>query len=272
MAHEALAANRMATLAFSISGVQPKWTAHLDLEGDWVVDRGGPWIVKPPNPLYPYLPELEWLGMRLLEAVGVPVAESGLLPAAEGGWVFLSKRFDLAPNGTKLAMEDFCQLLGVSEERKYHSSLEKVAHVLLKFSKTPEQDSEYLWKIAVTSWLIGNADLHLKNLSMLERQLSPAYDMVPTQLILPSTEEMALSLCGKRSHVRRKHWVDDLGQRILQISPVDLTRILGDLSKVESKWSEALESAPIPETLKVQAVEWIQSRWTELFKSPGIFK
>ena len=260
----ALSPGRLATLAFSISGVQPKWTGDLDPEGNWVMGRGGSWILKPPNPLYPYLPELELMGMRLLESTGVPIAESGLLRSTEGAWIFLSKRFDLGPQQQHLVMEDFCQLLGLAEEKKYEASLEQVAKALLQYSRTPDQDRIRLWKVAVVAWLIGNADLHLKNLSMLEGSLSPAYDMVPTQLILPGPEETALSLCGKRSRFRRKHWVEEFGEQILGIPRTELEQLLIEIRKAADGWPEIITGIPLPEALQKRAIDLMTPRLQEL--------
>ncbi|MFZ4099740.1 MAG: type II toxin-antitoxin system HipA family toxin, partial [Chlamydiia bacterium] len=188
--------------------------------------------------------------------------------STEGAWIFLSKRFDLGPQQQHLVVEDFCQLLGLAEEKKYEASLEQVATALLQFSRTPDQDRTRLWKVAVVAWLIGNADLHLKNLSMLEGRLSPAYDMVPTQLILPSPEETALSLCSKRARFRRKHWVEEFGERILGIPRAELEEMLLELRKAANSWPEIIAGIPLPEVLQKRAIDAIAPRLQELLTLP----
>jgi len=55
-------------------------------------------------------------------------------------------------------------------------------------------DAIRFFEVALYSFLIGNSDMHLKNFSLLHREggsiaLSPAYDLLPTQLLLPEDEE-----------------------------------------------------------------------------------
>jgi serine/threonine-protein kinase HipA len=66
------------------------------------------------------------------------------------------------------------------------------------------------FEMAVFSFLTGNADMHLKNFSLICRpdeqmQLTPAYDMLSTRLLIPvsaDAEEMALTLNGKKSNFK----------------------------------------------------------------------
>ena len=63
----------------------------------------------------------------------------------------------------------------------------------------------------VFSFLVGNSDMLLKNFSLLETapgsqefMLSPAYDMLPVNIVSTDTEETALALNGKKSNLRKK--------------------------------------------------------------------
>ena len=63
----------------------------------------------------------------------------------------------------------------------------------------------------VFSFLVGNSDMHLKNFSLLETapgsqefMLSPAYDMLPVNIVSTDTEETALALNAKRATCARR--------------------------------------------------------------------
>jgi serine/threonine-protein kinase HipA len=88
---------------------------------------------------------------------------------------------------------------------------------------------------------MGNADLHLKNFSLYcpgedRWQLSPAYDLVSTALVLPDDkDEIALTLNGKKSRLTKGDWLTLA--RKLGIAPKVLEnllrRLLGALPLVE---------------------------------------
>ena len=88
----------------------------------------------------------------------------------------------------RLHQEDFCQALGYPGELKYESqggpSLGAMARLLRDLALGPAALQGFLDAV-VFSALIGNADAHAKNLSLLvdrqgRRRLAPLYDLVPT--------------------------------------------------------------------------------------------
>jgi serine/threonine-protein kinase HipA len=105
-------------------------------------------------------------------------------------------------------MEDMCQLSERLTEDKYKGSHEQVAKLVLKYSSSPLLDVTNFYEQVLFSFLTGNADMHLKNFSLLEKEgqgmsLSPAYDLVPTALVNPSdTEELALTLNAKKRKLK----------------------------------------------------------------------
>ncbi|MBP7338299.1 HipA domain-containing protein [Niveispirillum sp.] len=119
----------------------------------------------------------------------------------------LITRFDRADDGTKLRMEDFAQILarprGNDNRGKYDGSYEEVAEAISRHSARPEIDLDRFFRQLVTSALIGNADAHLKNFSLLERpegmRLSPAYDLLNTLIYGGRYDRhTALALAGVR--------------------------------------------------------------------------
>jgi serine/threonine-protein kinase HipA len=194
----------------SISGVQPKLSAIHDPKNHTltVVDRGGLLILKPPTDRFELLPENENLCMNIASAYGIETPPHGLLPLSDGKLTYIVKRFDRLDDGSKLQQEDFQQLLETDD--KYAGSYERIANFIKKHSDVPGLDLVNLFERALLFYVLGNGDAHLKNFSLLRKedvgyQLSPAYDIVSSRLVLPEErEEMCLSLQGKRNNILKE--------------------------------------------------------------------
>ena len=112
------------------------------------------------------------------------------------------QRFDRGPGGEPIHMEDFAQVFGLFPDDKYgRRSYANIASVL--WAETGRRSHLRVCPRLVFSVLIGNADMHLKNWSLLypDRRtpvLSPAYDFVATLPYIPN-DELALGFGGSRS-------------------------------------------------------------------------
>lgn len=194
-----------------VTGVQPKislsWRKKAEdnrVKKLTIVGLYGDYILKPPSDFYPYLPEIEDCTMHLAQVCGLKVVPHTLFVLADGEKCFLTKRVDRTKN-TKLHMEDMCQLSERQTEDKYKGSHEQVAKLIMKYSANPMLDVTNFYEYVIFSFLTGNADMHLKNFSLLESEqdtymLSPAYDLLNTKLVNPTDmEELALTLNAKKS-------------------------------------------------------------------------
>ena len=199
---------------------------------------GGRYILKPPVEEYPWLPENEAFCMELSARLGYPTAPHGLVRLADSSLAYVSRRFDRPADGSKLPQEDFCQLCQRPSADKYKGSLEAAAKALA-YSSQPGLDAVRFLQLNLLSWLMGNADLHLKNFSLYrpapERwQLTPAYNLVSTALAIPEDkEETALSLNGKKARLSGSDW--QFLARKLEITP----KVFGNLTRrVCSAWPQ----------------------------------
>lgn len=191
----------------SISGVQPKLSLIHDQKKHQliVVERGGSYILKPPTDRFELLPENENLCMNIASLYGIEIPPHGLLPLMDGTFSYVVKRFDRLKNGSKRQQEDFQQLLQTDD--KYKGSYERIANFIKKHSDVPGLDLIRLFERALLFYVIGNGDAHLKNFSLLRKeevgyQLSPAYDIVNSRIVLPGEkEEMCLSIQGKKNGI-----------------------------------------------------------------------
>ena len=85
--------------------------------------------------------------------------------------------------------------------------MEQIGKAILRYSSNPVLDVLKFFEITLFSFITGNADMHLKNFSLIRRQdkmimLAPAYDMLATRLLIPEKgdpAEMALTINGKKS-------------------------------------------------------------------------
>lgn len=200
---ERRAGNKEEVLRFSLAGVQLKFSAvgrggkqlRIPAQG-----RDGQWIVKLPSPRFPKVPENEFAMMTLAREVGIAVPEFGLLPVGSIGNLpaefvedqtnaYFIRRFDRGPDGERIHAEDFNQIYGQYPEKKYeehgYTGMAKDIWALLGEKGLAEFIRRVIFNAA-----IGNADMHLKNWSLLYRdgrtpELAPGYDYVSTIRYLP---------------------------------------------------------------------------------------
>jgi serine/threonine-protein kinase HipA len=193
----------------AIPGVQPKLPLHLERRSArdggrfTLVGLEGNYILKPPVDRFPEMPELEHLTMHMAGRFGIRTADCGLVALEDGRMTLVIRRMDRV-GGKKIPMEDMCQLTDRLTEEKYRGSLESVGKTILRHCANPGLDALRFFEVNLFCFLVGNADMHLKNFSLLGlseggMEFSPAYDLLPTVLLLPEdNEETALTLNGKK--------------------------------------------------------------------------
>ena len=201
---------------FSLAGIQLKFSAVAEAHGGLtipVTGVGGTWIAKLPSTSYAAVPENEYVMLELARAAGVTAPEARLVPLTDlrglpagafagTGRALAVRRFDRGPGGIRIHMEDFAQVFGQYPADKYgRASYEDIARVL--WAETGEPGVTELARRLAVITLLGNADMHLKNWSVLYPNrrapvLSPAYDMVSTIPYIPEPE-LALSLGETKS-------------------------------------------------------------------------
>lgn len=254
----------------SIQGVQPKVSAKLDIkpQGFVLCNVGGNYILKPPSELYPELPENEDLTMRLAEKI-IEVPMHGLIYSIDGSLTYFIKRFDRVAYKNKLAVEDFSQLAGMDRETKYNFSMEKIIPLLDKYCTFPAIEKSKLFTRVIFNFLIGNEDMHLKNFSLLSRdgkiELAPAYDFVNTTLAMgKAKEEIALTLNGKKSNLKRVDFIDYYGLQKLQISQAVINSILDHIVEERSRWEQLIRVSFLSEESKDAYLQMLDKRFALL--------
>ena len=194
-------------MRFSLAGVQLKFSAVQQANGGLTIPatgKGGSWIVKLPSSRFDAVPENEYSMMELARMLGMNVPETQLLPinqianipdgigkfgdAFKNAQAFVIKRFDRAGDQA-VHIEDFAQVFGVYPQDKYKkASMRNIAQVI-GIEGQDEDIAEFTRRL-VFNTLIGNADMHLKNWSVIYKDkrtasIAPAYDFVSTIPYIP---------------------------------------------------------------------------------------
>lgn len=224
-----------------LAGVQPKVSAAM--LSTPAQTRSGPAILKL-NPIqYPLIVENEHFFMRMAAACGLRIATTSLLHDAAGASALLVTRFDRA-GASQIAQEDACQVAGVYPASKYRIKTETAITALADAcgrggGSKPATVLELL-KVVVFSWLIGNGDLHGKNLSIYNPdgvwQPTPAYDLLCTQPYMGWRDPMALNLYGRANRLGRADFVE-AGER-LGLRPRATTRMIDAIVDAAQDWPE----------------------------------
>jgi serine/threonine-protein kinase HipA len=192
--------NRMNNvLRFSLAGVQLKFSAvkNPGKKGGLTIPAegvGGSWIVKLPSERFTGVPENEFSMMTFAARLGMDVPEVQLfdldaiggLPEGIGrlkGQALAVRRFDRTDDGP-VHIEDFAQVFGVWPEEKYKRGSARNIATVIGLEAGDDGAAEFIRRL-VFNTLIGNADMHLKNWSLIypDRRaaaLAPAYDFVST--------------------------------------------------------------------------------------------
>lgn len=234
----------------SIPGTQPKLSARLDLAGQQfeITDSGGRYILKLQSPAAPHLPENEDLTMRLAEAAGLEIPFHGLLFCKDGSMAYCVRRFDRHGRHERVAVEDFAQLAGKTRFEKYDSTMEHITTIIDTYCTFPLLEKLKLFRLVLFNLLVGNDDLHLKNLALIRRdgkiELSPVYDLISTALASGSNErDLALPLAGTRTGVTHDLLVNYFGREVLGIQPKVIGRIVSELSALSSQWETLIDAS-----------------------------
>lgn len=251
----------------SIQGVQPKLSAKLNAKDEIfdVVDRGGEYILKPQNMFYPELPENESLTMKLAGLIEIEVPLSGLVYSSDGKFTYFIKRFDRYGRNKKLSVEDFTQLAGKSRETKYDYSMEKLVTMIDTFSTFPAIEKVKLFRLTIFNFLVGNEDMHLKNFSLITRdgkvELSPAYDLLNTTVVVPKTlEEIALPLAGRKRKLNAKILINYFAGEVLKLNATIISQVLNKIIAEGSNWEKLINLSFLSDTMKEKYFELMIKR------------
>ena len=207
---------------------------------------------------YPRLVQNEEFFLRMAKDCGLKVNEARLVKDRNGQAGLLIRRFDRtrAPRSkvpTKLHQEDACQLLGHWPANKYHLSIQEIAGVFREICTAPVVEVRGLIRLYAFSFLIGNGDLHGKNVSLLWKDgivaLSPGYDLLSTLPYPQMDQHMALKLDGRDDNFKPSYFIQ-FGSRY-GVSEKAIREDLAKMTERAGKWIDRLDEIGLsPEATK----------------------
>lgn len=244
----------------TVTGVQSKLSMDVNKGGKDEPDRltivglWGRYILKPKSEDFPLLPEVEDLTMHLASIAKIKVVPHTLIRFSDGELTYLTRRIDRDNRGTKLLMEDMCQISERLTADKYKSSYENIAKIIRKFSSAPMLDLVNFWEVVMFSWITGNSDMHLKNFSLISKEagnyvLSQAYDLINVHLVFPEdTEELALTLDGRKKKIGRNNFVRAMESTGLESKVIE--NIIHKFMNAAPKWYDFIDISFLSQELK----------------------
>ena len=231
----------------TLTGVQAKLSLDVNPGGKnepsrfTIVGLWGKYILKPQTDRYRCLPEIEDLTMHLAEAAKIAVVPHGLIRFADGELCYITRRIDRLDDGTKVPMEDMCQLSERLTEYKYKGSYEQVAKLIKKYSSFSQLDLVNYWEVVIFSWITGNAD------------------MLCTKIVMPEdTEELALTLNGRKRKILKSDFIKVMTASGL--SEKVINNIAKKFRRSIVKWLDLIDASFLPDGMKKEYKKLILSR------------
>ncbi|MHC4884147.1 MAG: HipA domain-containing protein [Planctomycetota bacterium] len=277
LADIAALARQIVRSSVSMTGVQKKLSAHIQKATDGskrmtLVGLWGDYILKPPSNEYPYLPEIEDCTMKVAACLGIKTVPHGLIRLRSGELAYITKRIDRSKGAILSHMEDGCQLTGAMTEYKYRGSVEKLGKAIGKAVTHTVLDLTSYFELILVSFLTGNADMHLKNFSVMYRDsryvcLAPAYDLVATRLVIPEKtdpEEMALTLNGKKRKLNSQDF--RACGKTLGLSDKQVENGINRVTRNTDEAQEIIASSFLPNVLKDDFSEILMTRTDRLLR------
>ena len=236
-------------------------------------------IIKPEPDRFPGLVANEVLCMTLAKAVGLNVPSVSIRSVGNKPCIVV-QRYDRTTNAdgmvTRVHQEDFCQALGFPPERKYQQEggplIRDCIGLLREWSTVAALDIRDFLDGLIFNVLIGNADAHGKNVSILyrkgDRRLAPFYDLVCT-LAWPELSKTPAMKIGKSESIESitpAHW-----QKMAEESRVGwpmLRERIGDLcgTCIDGLRSEAVLGAANDPAMAERVAGIIQKRAESLLQ------
>jgi len=234
-----------------------------------VVGAFGPAIIKISPPEVPRVVENEAFFLDVARACGLEVPHFRVITDRDDVTGLVISRFDRTRlrDGTtlSLAQEDAVQLAGRWPASKYRMTTREVFAAVANVVDAPVVELTKLLRLFAMSYIIGNGDLHAKNVSVYLKddlwRVTPAYDIVST---LPYGDRtMALSLEGRDDHIRARDFITiaarhDIGEKVTRRILKEVVEACLDLiPHVDSVGLEERRSDDLKNTARKRAAELV---------------
>jgi serine/threonine-protein kinase HipA len=257
----------------AIQGAQPKVAARLNVAAGRfeIGGAGGRYILKPQLAAYPEVPENDDLTMRMAAAAGIDTPFHGLVYGIDGTLTYFIRRFDRRGRNDRIHVEDFAQLSGYSRATKYRSSMEQVVRTINAFCTFPAIDRAKLFRLVLFCFVVGNAEMHLKNFALIRRDdiitLAPAYNLLSTAIVLPGVrQELALPLHGRKNGLSRDDLLCYFGAELLQLPPRVISTTLEQVHAARGAWEQLLAAGFLSAGARQRYHDLLHARLARIYR------
>ncbi len=254
--------------AASLPGVVTKFSAVQDGRRYIVKRRGaaGSVILKLPTTAHPDLVANEFACYQLCRSLGLECAEAQVISRADAELpetvpfdaILAVQRFDHLPDGSRVHMEEFNQVLGYPPRQKYGRGLLQdwatMLRVLDRLSAQPVQDVREFVNRMVAFILLGNTDAHLKNWALIypdgrTPRLAPVYDPVCVAAFFQDTPETQYAVNRAIDRTLLAFGWADLEALLKAAGLLRPTRYVAwareAAATAQAQWPALLEQAPV---------------------------
>lgn len=254
----------------SLSGAQVKYSAVIDNGVFRLTEpyERGTYILKPILSDWAnreFSPANENLTMQIASQVyGIQTAENAVCFTQNGEQVYVTKRYDVKSDGTKIQQEDFASLAGITREKygddyKYNAlDYSDLADIIKKFLPAWRIELIKYFDLILFNFVFANGDAHIKNFSVLQTsqgdyKLSPAYDLINSSLHIYSDSIFALQK-GLFPGWNREMGADGRDFRkfgeLIGLNPDTVSKEIDRFCVIYDKAEELIEQSLLSEKLK----------------------
>ena len=204
-------------------------------------------------------------------AYGFDVPWSGLVAGSED-FHYLVKRYDRY-DGYKYQQRDFAQIMNINSDQKYFTTSEKLFDAVSMVVKSKDEKIRFL-EFYFFSFVIEHADLHVKNISIInigqnKYALSPLYDLISNGIYRGDSDELGLSLGGKKQNISIESFYS-LSKRIgiskLQ-TKIIINKILMIFIEEFPSYIEATSKIENYDSFKIQKSRYTYSNFTSYLQN-----
>jgi len=267
----------------SISGVQEKFSISLHKNKLRLINEGeqGLYILKPiPNVgnNIDQMPANEHLTMQIARQVfGIETAENALIFFKNGEAAYITKRFDVKEDGSKLAIEDFASLAGRTpqthgENYKYLGNYLEMFDLMKMHLPAYKLEAPKLLSLLIFNYLFSNGDAHFKNFSLIETplgdfRLSPAYDLLNTRIHIEDSDFALDDKLLPKNIVNRNIWVQfNILADKAELSKTQKNKIFDNLLSKSQNVEELVKSSYLSDKMKRNYIQAYQTRFKKIKK------
>ncbi len=255
----------------SIAGVQEKISASMISFPLNIARDKHAFILKLDPADKPGLVNNELHSMTLAQKCGLNTAKVKLVRDGNSNAGLLIQRFDREYDEKNSCMqmhhqEDACQFLNRYPADKYRLSLNEIAEGISAVASAPTVLILQLLRLYCFSYLLGNGDLHAKNISLMVRhgstlvELTPAYDLICT--LIYGDHNMAIKIDGRDDNIRRATIMEFA--RRFGLPSMAITEMLDRLLAAFSKHQSILEKIAMGTKQRAFLKKTIQKRLADL--------